>query len=448
MLLLLTLIVFGVGAYELNIIPIKNNSTSTQPALSPTRAKKFDYEIDYTNDGFKPNILKINFGQKVAFKNLTTTLMWPASDPHPNHTDYPQFDADFDYPNDGVYIFQFEKLGTFGYHNHNKSIDRGFIQVVDPNKPVPDIDKTKLSQRATRDKFLETLKPGDPASVYKLMDIIQKHSSIKLDCHDMAHDFGHRAYELYGFSGAMTFNDPGKLSNVDTDDICAGGYMHGILEEVFLNQPDLKNNPNSICINVSTNNRDSCFHGVGHGLMFVNERNISDSLTICKNLPDVIYQRRCYEGVFMEMFWGNTNHAGADSLGWDINQPLATCQTADTDQKPDCFLYAHLGYLRKHPKDFTGAINFCTKNGLTVWDKRYCLRGVGITLMKHFTSHQLNETEDLVAELDALDKYAYYQGVIGYSRLSSVSESDLNSFCNLLKTDSLICSEVLAKKPK
>jgi hypothetical protein len=41
----------------------------------------------------------------------------------------------------------------------------------------------------------------------------------------------------------MTFSDPQRLSHPSADDICAGGYMHGILEELFLHQPELKDNP-------------------------------------------------------------------------------------------------------------------------------------------------------------------------------------------------------------
>ena len=426
----------------------------TQPSIRPMVALLAsnqnvpEFDVLYTDKGYNPSQLEVPLGAKVNFKNTSSIPMWTASDPHPTHTDYPQFDADRDYPSGGVYTFEFNRLGTFGYHNHEKSIDRGFIQVVDPENPLPDIDKTKQSQRATRDKFMDILKPGDPTSVYKLMDAINKNRSVANDCHDMAHDWGHRAYQLYGFSGAMTYNNPNHNGLRDMDHICAGGYMHGILEELFLNQPDLKNNPNSVCANIPIINRGSCYHGVGHGLMFVNKRDVKASLVTCKSLPDIIDERRCYEGVFMEMFWGDTDHAGADTLGWNQSEPLETCVSADTDQKPDCFLYAHLGYLREHPRDFAGAVNLCAKSGLGQWDTRYCLRGVGITMMKHFTSHHLEFTESFVDGLNDGEKQSYYEGVIGYARLSSVSEEYLTNFCNLLKNDNQICLTVQKNYPR
>ncbi|HYV33269.1 MAG TPA: hypothetical protein VE973_00260, partial [Candidatus Limnocylindria bacterium] len=100
------------------------------------------------------------------------------------------------------------------------------------------------------------------------------------------------------------------------------------------------------------------------------------------------------------------------------------------------------------PKDFKGAINLCTQSQLDVWDARYCLRGVGITMMKHFTSHHLELTEALVGGLGYWEKYSYYEGIIGYSRLSAVSEDDLNNFCNSLKTDADICAAVIKNYPK
>ena len=76
----------------------------------------------------------------------------------------------------------------------------------------------------------------------------------------------------------------------------------------------------------------------------------------------------------MEMFWGDTGHAGADSLGWNPDQPFEKCRTAKNDEKPTCFLYAHLGYLRYHPGDFDGVVGFCTANSLTLSDQNFCLK--------------------------------------------------------------------------
>lgn len=403
----------------------------------------FDFKVVYTNEGYSPARLEVPLGARVAFVNSADIPMWTASDPHPVHSDYSDFDPKKDYLKGEVYTFQFSKAGTFAFHNHEKSLHRGIIRVVDKNRPMPNIDKTLTFQLEIREKLLSMLKPGDPGSIFSMIDTIEKDPILANDCHDVSHDLGHKAYEMYGFSGAMTFNDPNRLGHTSVDDICAGGYMHGILEEVFLHQPELKDNPRPICEAIPENNRDSCFHGVGHGLMFVNKRDIPVSLAACKGLNDFTYEHRCYEGVWMEMFWGETAHAGAGSLGWNLREPLQKCVQAEETEKPTCFLYAHLGYLRTHHFDFNGAINLCTQNGLDEASAQFCVKGIGITMMKHVTSQNLTAAERLVENLDYGKKYAYYEGVIGYARLSNVPEGQLVNFCSKLINDKEICAAVL-----
>jgi hypothetical protein len=412
------------------------------PAV-PIAVPDFDYEAIYTSEGYSPNFLEVPLGSRVAFRNATNIPMWTASDPHPIHSDFPVFDSQKDYLPGEIYVFQFTSTGTFGFHNHEKSIHRGTVRVTNPANPLPDIDKTKEGQRATRDKFLAMFNQNDTNSIFNVIDAIEADSILARDCHDMSHDLGHKAYELFGFSAAMTFNSPDRLTHTSVDDLCAGGYMHGILEELFLHRPELKNQPETICSSVPDLNRDSCFHGVGHGLMFVNKRDVPQSLTACRGLKQSTDTYRCFEGVWMEMFWGAISHAGTNSLGWTPEKPLTPCMNARADEKPTCFLYAHLGYLRTHSRDFVGAIDLCTKSGLVETDVQFCLKGVGITMMKHFTSNHLERSEKLVEGLDPGKKHAYYEGIIGYARLSGVSESNLKKFCTLLKDDKEICETIL-----
>ena len=417
-------------------------TTSTTPEEVPP------YEVVYTDDGYQPATLEIPAGARVAFRNESSVPMWTASDPHPVHTDFSAFDAKRNYASGETYTFQFTTTGTFGYHNHEKSIHRGIIYVIDRDHPLPNIDKTKESQRATRDTLLALFDQSDPGSIFTVIDAIERNNALSRDCHDIAHDLGHRAYELFGFSGAMTFSDPNRKAHASVDDICAGGYMHGILEEAFLHQPSLKEHPGSLCASIPEVNRSSCFHGVGHGLMFVNQRDVAKSLETCRAIGEESEVPRCFEGVWMELFWGDTSHAGANSLGWTPESPLEPYRNASGDEKPSCFLYAHLGYLRNHRQDFSGAISLCAENNLSASDEKFCLRGIGMTMMKHFTSHHLDLTENVVQELNDIEKNAYYQGVIRYARLSSVSEANLNAFCHELKHDKNICLTLLQTDPK
>lgn len=75
-------------------------------------------EVDYNGSSFSPSTVTIKKGDYVFFKNTGTTAFWPASNPHPTHTDYPGFDALQSIAPGGEYKFQFNNVGTWGYHDH------------------------------------------------------------------------------------------------------------------------------------------------------------------------------------------------------------------------------------------------------------------------------------------------------------------------------------------
>lgn len=75
-------------------------------------------EVDYDGTRFTPAVVNIKVNDWVFFKNKSTLDFWPASNPHPTHTDYPGFDALKNIAPGGEYKFQFTKAGSWGYHNH------------------------------------------------------------------------------------------------------------------------------------------------------------------------------------------------------------------------------------------------------------------------------------------------------------------------------------------
>lgn len=407
------------------------------------KEKLYDIEVEYTEEWYFPDNFTVPIWTKVWFINKTDILMWTASDPHPVHTDYSLFDSEKSYKKNEIYILSFDDTWTYWFHNHEKSLHRWIIKVIDPKNPKPNIDKTKESQKATRDKLLDILDENDSDSIFTLIDKIEADNILSRNCHDMAHDLWHKSYELYGFSTAMTFNNPKRASHTSIDDICAGWYMHWILEELFLHHPELKQNPEKVCSSVPDEHSWSCFHGVWHWVMFANLRNVEKSLLSCRSLSTNTFTYRCFEWVWMELFWWNTDHAWANSLWWNLDKPFDVCKNAKLDEKPTCYLYAHLWYLRTHPRDYQWVINFCTKKGLLIEDSKFCLKWIWITMMKHFTSRNLEKTEKLVENLSYDLKFSYYWWVIWYSLLSWMNKSKLKEFCNILKKDTKVCLDVL-----
>ena len=79
--------------------------------------------------GFVPSTLEIKIGDTVTFKNESGKGMWVASNPHPSHSDTPEFDAGISIANGNSWSFVFTEEGSFSYHNHLNSSQGGKIVV-------------------------------------------------------------------------------------------------------------------------------------------------------------------------------------------------------------------------------------------------------------------------------------------------------------------------------
>lgn len=87
------------------------------------------YDISYTNNCYTPANRTIKQGETIRFINNSNRGMWPASDSHPAHNIYPEFDALKDTSPGGTYSFTFTKVGAWKYHDHSKPGCTGTITV-------------------------------------------------------------------------------------------------------------------------------------------------------------------------------------------------------------------------------------------------------------------------------------------------------------------------------
>jgi plastocyanin len=82
--------------------------------------------VNITKNGFEPKSVSLLKGEKVLWINLDQSAHWPAVDPHPAHTDYPEkggcinsaFDACRPIQPGGKWEFVFNHAGTWKYHDH------------------------------------------------------------------------------------------------------------------------------------------------------------------------------------------------------------------------------------------------------------------------------------------------------------------------------------------
>ena len=85
--------------------------------------------VTKTDKGFSPAVLRVQKGQKVTFLNKSGRPIWPASDLHPSHGVYPEFDPKGPIQNEQSWDFVFDKIGSWKYHDHLAPYMTGVIEV-------------------------------------------------------------------------------------------------------------------------------------------------------------------------------------------------------------------------------------------------------------------------------------------------------------------------------
>ncbi len=99
-------------------------------------AKKYNnsgttHTIVLTSKGFEPNELVIHPGDVVNFKTELGKPFWPASDLHPTHDSYPEFDPKQPVAAEASWSFTFTREGKWSFHDHLSPSKRGSITVQD-----------------------------------------------------------------------------------------------------------------------------------------------------------------------------------------------------------------------------------------------------------------------------------------------------------------------------
>lgn len=112
-----------------NTPPATGTSPSTGEPTAPQDPDIAVFEVSYNGTAFVPAQLTIKNGDIVIFKNESGKSFWPASGPHPEHTNYPEFDPKKAIPTGQDWQFKFTKSGQWGYHDHLNSSVVGRIIV-------------------------------------------------------------------------------------------------------------------------------------------------------------------------------------------------------------------------------------------------------------------------------------------------------------------------------
>ena len=127
--LVTTLALLGAACTPTTTVPSATQDTNTA-AVVPTTVPLNATVIAMTDDAFTPSEVSIKQGDTVTFVNRGTQPIWPASAPHPSHTNYPEFDPKMGIAPGSSWSFTFTKVGGWFYHDHLNSKHFGKVTVT------------------------------------------------------------------------------------------------------------------------------------------------------------------------------------------------------------------------------------------------------------------------------------------------------------------------------
>ncbi len=267
-------------------------------------------------DGWHPRTLLVPVGQQVTFVNRSSHAFWPASNSHPQHDLYAEFDSGHAIQPGQSWSFVFDRPGKWGFHDHLRSFYTGIITV---GKDAASYDcaahLATESVAAKRDcwneKLAEELELHGAKAAFVLFARFYSSDPdfTKVGCHLVAHALGDAAYGEYLASGK-------KLSALQFPPesvYCGYGYYHGILEHMIRDTPDYAKAASFCEWIIKEHGSDlprirlNCYHAIGHG--FIPEPTDAEqwgnvkvmtapAIAACKNIPADDARQECFQGAF------------------------------------------------------------------------------------------------------------------------------------------------------
>ncbi len=326
--------------------------------------------------GFEPAELRVPVGTVITFENHTQKTFWPASNFHPSHKIYPEFDSKKPIPAGDSWSFRFSVAGVWRYHDHLNSRHTGtiivyaspFVRAQQLCDGDIDVLPTKTQERCWIQDIEKTLvTKGIDAAFEQFGRLYETKNAFSADCHDVTHLLGEAAYRDYVRHGTV-------IESTKTA-YCGYGFYHGFIEALLFTTGDFQQ-AKSYCHAVqekleekivSPNAIYSCYHGLGHGTFDTqaysewgdDEQMLASALDTCDRVTRGEEQelvKQCATGVFNAL--ANAYNNNTYNLSFDRQAPWGVCDNQKNDEhKKACFREVTASYIKGTVKD--------TKEGLT-----------------------------------------------------------------------------------
>lgn len=306
----------------------------------------WNYKILLRDNGFYPAEISIRKGDTVTFVSETGKEFWPASDIHPTHGTYPEFDPQKPIVPGKSWSFIFEKTGKWKYHDHLNPLHRGVVVVEDKNENS--IQYTICAEgdnnaECWRKRIGEALDAGGLAFAFDVLaDFYVASPSFAADCHGFVHELGKAAYEK--------FSQGEELDITPKTSYCGYGFYHGFIETLLWTSRDMKE-ARRFCAYVDeklsrerSGAATACYHGIGHGVVDGSDprawgdahKMIESGIAICKSVSETEFQKYlCATGVFnsIEVLARDSKYKITELL----ENPFQLCHNQPTLYREPCY---------------------------------------------------------------------------------------------------------------
>ena len=271
--------------------------------------------------GFASTSIQINVGDSVIWKNTDSVPHWPASNLHPSHALYSEFDPQRPIQPGEEWRFTFLRSGEWRFHDHLYPSRGGVIIVLGSSTPQ-DTARPRASRMSWLLAHVHRVIPGSVLDWLSFETITAMVTEIsegdspevalsfihdQLDrashatgaaVHGLKHIVGHAAYERDGLDGLV-------VCTLNPDSAVDGACYHGVMEAFFLDASiggALEHSQfEKLCTPwITRNDCLNIFHGIGHGYASYVGLNLEEALTLCAQLPRAFQVRACMTGVHME----------------------------------------------------------------------------------------------------------------------------------------------------
>ena len=424
--------------------PVPTASLGPGPAsaspLPDGPARQAVLTVMFTGGEFAPKRVEIEAGQAVVFVNDSNDLVWPASNIHPTHQIYPEFDPKAPILAGDTWELTFEKAGFWRYHNHLNPSQSGLVVVTGGSRA--DVVPLVLGSDVPSFEALGVVSPGDATDLFRDDALLRRYlqeygpavvigllseyeSRISAGCHQRAHEAGRMAYELFG---AFAFSLAGHE--------CHAGAYHGATEALFRDRGtiNLHSDVSVLCGN-SPNSffRHQCVHGVGHGLMAWTSYELLDTLELCGKLEDSTDQRSCYSGAFMENIVGGLAGTMGHYTEFVSADPHFPCNILEEKYVPSCYFYQSSRMVQLFGGDFAKVAAACAAAPRT--SHYVCFQSMGRDVGGATRGNPARAIELCSVTKESPDRLDCLSGAVQDSFWDAGGADDALEFCALLEQD-------------